>query len=128
MRLLIPLILLAASPAAAADQFDLACKGYKWTKIGGPSQDYSFRARIDLAAEKWCEGECKAALPIFSVTPDELVLTDEGTLNSRIEMSRRATYDRKTNAFHYLFLQTRPTDDYLETQTVCTTEPFTPLP
>ncbi len=128
MRYLLPLLLLAGSPAMAADQFDLACKGYKWTKIGGPGEDYSFRARIDLAAKTWCDGDCKARQPIVSVADAELVLADEGTLNSRIEMAREVTFDRKKNSFHYKMLQSRPDEQYLEYQADCTVAPFTPFP
>lgn len=129
MRHALPfLLLIAASPAVAADQFDLACKGYKWTKLGGSGEDYSFRVRIDLAAKKWCDGDCKAAQPITSVGDQEVVLTDDGTLNSRMEVAREATFDRKKNSFHYKMRQTRPTDQYLEYQADCKIEPFTPFP
>jgi hypothetical protein len=127
-RLVLASLLLAASPAMAADQFDLACKGYKWTQLGGTGQDYSFRVRLDLAAKKWCDGDCKTVSPIVSVAADRLVLLDEGTLNSRMEVAREATFDRKANSYHYKYLQTRPTDDYLEYQATCSTEAFTPFP
>ena len=128
MRYLLPFLLLAASPAVAADQFDLACKGYKWTKLGGAGEDYVFRVRVDLAANKWCDNDCKSVQALVSATPDKLVLTDEGTLNSRMEVSREATFDRKSNDFHYKLLQSRPTEDYLEYQGKCTSETFTPFP
>lgn len=129
MRCAVPLlILLAGSPAVAADQFDLACTGDKWTVQGGKSEPYVFRTRIDLAAQKWCEGDCKTVQSLYSATDDKLVLTDEGTLNSRMEMSRVVTFDRKAGNFHYLFVQTRPTDGYLEYWARCTTEAFTGFP
>jgi hypothetical protein len=128
MRWVVSLLLLAGSPAIAADQFDLSCQGWKWAQRGGAAQEYDFRVRIDLAAQKWCDGDCKAAQPIQSVAGDKLTLLDEGTLNSRMEVAREATFNRKTNEFHYRLLQTRPTDDYLEYQGKCTTAPFTPIP
>jgi len=68
MRCLLPLaLLIAASPAIAADRFDLACRGYKWTTLGGSGETYSFRARVDLAAQKWCDGDCKTAQAIVSI-------------------------------------------------------------
>ncbi len=128
MRWAVPLLLFAGSPAIAADQFDLNCQGWKWTKQGGAAQEYDFRVRIDLAAQKWCDGECKAAQPIQSVAGDKLTLLDDGTLNSRMEVAREATFDRKTNSYHYRLLQTRPTDEYLEYNATCKTEAFTPFP
>ncbi|MBO9576116.1 MAG: hypothetical protein J7494_10295 [Sphingobium sp.] len=127
-HLVLPLLMLASTPALAADQFDLACQGYKWTKLGGSGEAYNFRVRVDLAAKKWCDGECKAAQSIVSVADDKLVLLDEGTLNSRMEVAREATFDRKAGNYHYKFLQSRPADDYLEYQGKCTTEAFTPFP
>ena len=127
-RLIVSFLLLAGSPAFAADQFDLVCEGWKWTKMGGTAQEYDFRVRVDLAAKKWCEGDCKAALPIQSIAADKLVLLDEGTLNSRMEVAREATFDRKANSYHYRLLQTRPTDDYLEYQANCKAAAFTPIP
>ena len=127
-RVIVPFLLLAASPAVAADQFDLACQGWKWTTRGGAAQEYDFRVRVDLAAKTWCDVDCKAGQPIQSIAEDKLVLLDEGTLNSRMEVAREATFDRKANEYHYRLLQTRPTDDYLEYQGKCTTAPFTAIP
>jgi len=121
-------MLLAGSPAIAADQFDLLCKGDKWTVQGGSGEIHNFRARIDLAAQKWCEGDCKTVQSIASVAADKLVLTDEGTLNSRMETSLVVTVDRKENVFHSLHVQVRPTDAYAEIWARCTTEAFTPFP
>jgi hypothetical protein len=130
MRYALPFMLLVAagSPAFAADKFDLACKGYKWTKLGGSGEAYSFHVRIDLAAQKWCDGDCKTTQSIVSTGDKELVLTDDGTLNSRMEVAHEATFDRKKNSFHYKMLQSRPTEQYLEYQADCTMEPFTPFP
>lgn len=128
MRLLIPLLLLAGSPAAAADQFDLACQGHKWTQRGGAGEAYSFRARVDIKAGKWCEGDCKTASSIVSATDDKLVLADEGTLNTRMEVERMVTFDRKASSFHSRYSQFRPSDEYLEYQGKCSAEPFTAIP
>ncbi len=42
-------------------------------------------------------------------------------------MSRVVTFDRKAGNYHYLFVQVRPTDSYLEYWAKCTTEAFTPF-
>jgi hypothetical protein len=39
----------------------------------------------------------------------EGTLPDEGTLNSRMQVPREGTFDRKTNSYRYRLLQTRPT-------------------
>lgn len=46
-------------------------------------------------------------------------MPDEGTLNSRMQVPREGTFDRKTRSYHYRLLQTRPTDDYLEYNATC---------
>lgn len=127
-HLIVPFLLLAGSPAVAADQFDLVCEGWKWTRMGGTAQEYDFRVRVDLAARKWCDGDCRAVSAIQSIADDKLVLLDDGTLNSRMEVAREATFDRKANKYHYRLLQNRPTDDYLEYQANCKTADFTPFP
>ena len=124
----LPLLLLAGAPAFAADQFDLACQGTKWTKRGTAGDAYSFRARVDLAARKWCEGECKAVQNIVSSSDDKITFTDEGTLNTRMENSREVTLDRKKGAFIHNFMQVRPEEQILYIAATCKTEAFTPFP
>lgn len=124
----VPLLLLASSPAVAADQFDLACQGQRWTQRGGTASPYSFRLRVDLAAKKWCEGECKAVQTIVSADDDKLVFTDDSTNNTRMDMIRQVTLDRKTNAFVHHFSQYRPDDQLLYIQATCKPEAFTPFP
>ena len=123
-----PLILLASSPALAADQFDLACQGKRWTQRGGEGAAHGFRVRVDLAKGQWCEGECKAGQPIVSADADKLVLTDDSTLNTRMEMIRQVTFDRKKSVFIHHFSQYRPDDQLLYVEATCKTEPFTPIP
>ena len=128
MRLLLILVLLAGSPAFAADQFDLSCQGTKWTKKGGAGEDYNFRAHIDLAAKKWCDGDCKTVQNIVSVSEDEIVLTDDITYNAKVDMMREVTYDRKVNMFKHHFQQNKPDSQYMGIQATCKTETFTPFP
>lgn len=129
MRLLLPLsLLLVGSPAFAADQFDIACDGFKWTKQGATGDPYKFRAHIDLAAKKWCEGDCKTVLSIDSFTAREIILTEETIFNAKVDSSREVTFDREEKMFKQHFMQTKPTPQYLGVQASCTVEAFTPFP
>ena len=128
MRLLLPLILLAGSPAFAADQFDLACEGSKWSKRGGAPEPYKFRAHIDLAAKKWCEGDCKAAQPIASVSDREIMLTDDIVFNAKVDSMREVKFDREVMMFKHNFTQNKPTAAYMGIQAMCKSEAFTPFP
>ena len=85
-------------------------------------------SRVDLAAGKWCEGECKAVQSLVSATDDKIVFTDEGTLNTRMEAAREVTFDRKKGAFIHNFAQVRPDEQLLYIAATCKTEGFTPFP
>ena len=128
MRYVVLPLLLLATPAVAADQFDLACQGTKWTQRGTAGEAHKFRLRVDLAANKWCEDDCKTVQALSSSSADKLTLTDEGTLNTRMEMSRVITLDRKTGAFVHNFTQIRPDESLFYVQATCKTEAFTPFP
>jgi len=120
--------LCASAPAFAADQFNLACQGTRITASGGPAEPYSFAARVDLAAKKWCMDKCEKAEPIKDVTPDKIVFADDGTYNTRMEVSVETTLDRKANAFRHFMMQVRPDEAYLKIEAKCTEAPFTALP
>lgn len=59
-------VLGVASPAVAADQFDLICSGPKASE----------RYRVDLAKNEWCFGKCDLVQKIASVTSGLLSLHD----------------------------------------------------
>ena len=65
-----------ATPAFAANQFDLVCKGTEQLKTGAPTTKWEERFRMDLDAKRWCRGACKSAAPISSVTADDILLSD----------------------------------------------------
>jgi len=128
MRLLLPLgLLLAGTPAFAADQFDLACDGYKWTKQGSTGEPYKFRAHIDLAAKKWCDGDCKTLQNIDSFTDHEIILTEDTIFNAKVDSTHEVTFDREEKMFKQHFMQNKPTPQYLGVQASCTIETFTPF-
>lgn len=66
MRWVIIALGLLASPAIAADQFDLVCTAKKDSE----------RYRVDLAKGEWCFGECKMVQKIASVTTGLIVLAE----------------------------------------------------
>lgn len=128
MRYLVLLALCASTPAMAADQFDLACQGTRLARRDAPSEPYAFHVRVDLTANKWCMDTCERALEISEVNADKIVLTDDLIYNTRSDFSNNVYVDRKTNAFHQISSQDRPTVTYLKVDAACTVQPFTPLP
>jgi hypothetical protein len=127
MRLLLPLILLVGSPAFAADQFDLACDGTKWIKQGTSGEPYKFRAHVDLAAKKWCNGDCKTVQDIDTISTHEIILTEDRTFNAKVDSTREVIFDREEKTFKDHFMQNKPTPQYLGVQANCTLETFTPF-
>ncbi len=70
MRALVLCLALIATPAAAAEQFDLVCK----------SKAEVTRYRVDLAAREWCwEGCTNGTWRIADVTSSRIVFKDEKT-------------------------------------------------
>jgi len=66
MRGIIIFLALLSGPAAAADQFDLACKARNVTE----------HYRVDLANGQWCSGDCDRIRLIVEETPNEIVLEE----------------------------------------------------
>jgi hypothetical protein len=66
MRILWAILLLIATPAYAADQFDLVCSD----KIS------TVRYRVDLQRGEWCFGECRDVQKFASVTSGTLTLSE----------------------------------------------------
>ncbi|HWJ68443.1 MAG TPA: hypothetical protein VNS79_00100 [Sphingobium sp.] len=128
MRLFIIFMLLSSAPAMAADQYDLACQGTRISPRDAAAEAYSTRLRIDLAAQKWCQDDCKRVVAINDISADTLVLADDITYNSRTDLSNKMTVDRKSGAFEQLSSQDRPSPMYLKVEATCTEQPFTPFP
>ena len=128
MRLLVLLMLCSSAPALAAEQFDLACQGTRVSRRDGPPEPYAFRLRVDLAGKRWCTDACERPADISEVKPDQIVLADDLTYNTRTDFSNSVTLDRKSNAFHQLSSQDRPEVTYLKVEAACTEQPFTAIP
>lgn len=74
--------------AASADRFDLVCAGEIKVAMFAKWRPEDTRYRIDLAAKRWCQGECNGTNDINSVTDTKIVLIatddddDDGPYNS----------------------------------------------
>ena len=66
MRALALALCLIATPAMAAEQFDLVCTAKKTSE----------RYRVDLARGEWCFGECDFVQKVASVTSGLIVLSE----------------------------------------------------
>ncbi|WP_347271819.1 hypothetical protein [Rhizorhabdus histidinilytica] len=68
-----------ASPAAAADQFDLVCSGTRTWSTHGKPEPYQIRYRIDLSTGSWCREACTQVQPFASVDAGQLVFSKRDT-------------------------------------------------
>lgn len=66
MRKMVLLLALIATPAAAADQFDLVCKGGKET----------MHYRIDLTSGEYCADKCERILKVQEATAGMITLSE----------------------------------------------------
>lgn len=87
MRALVLVAGLIATPAMAADQFDLACN-YGKTPI---------RYRVDLSRGEACEQDCKKVWKLGAVTAGEIRLLDT-SLNAPEESPQTIIVNRQTGA------------------------------
>lgn len=94
MRFLALSMALLASPAAAADQFDLVCR----------SKDETVRYRVDLATKEWCWEQCRfGTWRIADVTSSRIVFKDEKTDTSTVTntVDRSTGINRRFNRNRY---------------------------
>ena len=83
---------------AAAATFNLTCAGTVETTtiLGTRTGPYSYTYRIDLDAQKWCNGDCEEINPIYSVQPDAIMLENVNTASPTEEERVVDIIDRKT--------------------------------
>jgi len=114
MRLLFLAAAFAATPAMAADKFDLLCAFGK-TEI---------RYRVDIAGGEACEGACTRRWKLGAVTSGELTLLDT-IVNSPSEVPQTIVINRQTGALrHWIGGPGRP----LIEDAICEAAPFSGFP
>jgi hypothetical protein len=116
---------LVATPAMAADQFDLVCKGRQKTSISGAWKPYEQRYRVDVAAKTYCRYDCKAVESVKSVDAARI----EFEASDRSEPGNVALIhyvDRSDGKWVYLF--SGGSSSFESVEGVCEPAPFTGLP
>jgi hypothetical protein len=73
MRALVTVLCLIATPAVAADQFDLTCKGRERPTAMSKWRPYEVRYRVDTSAKIYCRFTCEATETITSVDGAKIV-------------------------------------------------------
>lgn len=113
MRALVLALTLVATPAAAADQFDLVCSGqYQRSAVAKP-QPAERIYRVDLAARTWCIEDCSVVLPI----------ADADTARITFQSFKRRGVEVK----HWVDRTSGEVSD-IDFTGKCEAAPFTPIP
>ena len=124
----IMLAAMLASPAMAADQFDLVCKGTVKEAVAGRPKPTEVRYRIDIDAREWCRDACTETYPIAAVEPGNLVLR-EHVPERRGDFRSYQTVDRTSGAWADYFNDFQGLNGlYFETTGVCTADAFGGFP
>ncbi len=115
---------LLASPAYAADQFDLICKGRHKTSRLGSWKPYELRYRVDLATKAYCAGQCAEARTIADISAAEITFDRQPTPNSAVALQHRV--NRTTGEWRYYLAS--PTGLIQDAEGRCEAAPFSGLP
>jgi len=132
MRIGLGLVLaLAASPAMAADQFDLECVGTTTETIEN-EQRSKVSAIVDLIIDiksgQYCYKPCEKVLPIKEVFADRIVLRAYSASEPGVRIDFLAKIDRKTGQYTYIADTLLPTRRNKTTAGMCSIKPFTGFP
>lgn len=128
MRAIATIAMLIATPATAADQFDLECNGTIQEEINGPVKPHKFGFRINLVTRTWCWDHCERTFPIQEVMPERIVLRDERKNSAREELLAIVEIDRRTGKFSGQWIEIRPFPLYRKTLGDCVVKPFSGFP
>jgi hypothetical protein len=123
------LALIAAPAAAAADRFDLVCKGSTITETaeGKRSEPFERRYRIDLGSARWCQEDCGVVRPIAEVQEAYLRL-EPRTTHRDGTTEFEAKIDRTSGAETVIFMGDRSFLYFTQTDASCKPAPFSGFP
>lgn len=126
---LFPIMILAAcaTPAAAADQFDLLCKGQQRFAVNGATQPVEARYRVDTAARRWCRDQCFSVEALIGATPEKLVFKSRPKTPPSEEVTDES-FERATGKWVDLYVGPYPPGEYASTEGRCEVAPFSGFP
>jgi len=131
MRVLLPVILaaasLAAAPAMAANQFDLVCKGQQKLARDGAPQPVEAHYRVDLAAGSWCRDQCVGVDKIAAAGPDRIAFKAHpkaGDQDEEIDES----FERTSGKWIDLYAGPYPPGEFASTEGKCEVAAFSGFP
>lgn len=123
MRAVFLALALVSVPAAAAEQFDLICKGTYRQAVNGKWRPMEVRLRIDLPSSEWCRDKCSDVRKIAEITSGKITLAQSDRADSRLYSLQ--TVDRATGEFHFYL---NGSGTFWEEQANCAPAPFSGFP
>lgn len=103
-----------------AQQFDLVCTN---TDTGG-----TYRLRMDLESNRWCEGECREARPIASVDADRYTLFDFDNRGRTLRTQGLSFINRHTGEHYESMISTGGLAQVSRRSGQCERAPFSGMP
>ena len=128
MRILMIGIALIATPAAAAEQFDLDCEGQKTEEVGANPVDEIVKLSVDLKSMQYCYRPCQKVLPVDQVFADRIILRSYTHSDRGVLISFHAQIDRKTGEYSYVVERKLPSFKKSVTLAMCQAAPFSGFP
>lgn len=112
-----------------AEQFDLICVGSAWeSPTGGAARPAEYRFRIDLARNRWCEGDCAQPREIQSVTEDRYTLVNSEYRGRGLRTLNTSWIDRVAGTHTELNLSTGGLVQGSRREGRCERAPFSGMP
>lgn len=123
--ILAAVLALAASPPAPPSRFDLACVGATGEAHGITWNPVDIYLRVDVAAGKWCEGDCSTIHDLADVQPSRIFLEKQSEYEKIREIAHIRSIDRVTG--EYTYLQESPRGA-AQQRALCTARAFSGFP
>ncbi len=106
-------------------QFDLVCTE---TLAKGRPSTPTYRFRIDLDQNRWCEGDCMAPREIAAVTADRYTLVDNEFRGRGLRTTNLNFIDRLTGQHSEMTIARGGLSQVTERQGRCERQPFSGMP
>lgn len=122
------LLAVTASPAMAADQFDLSCKTISSSGYDKSPPPPEVQLTIDLSRMEYCEDGCSNILKIKSVMTDKIILRSYRNTERGLIIDVSAIVDRVLGVYRYEFSQIYPYPKTKVHTAECQLKPFSGFP
>lgn len=119
---------LMASPAMAANQFDLSCKTISSSGYDKSPPPSEVKLTIDLLRMEYCENGCSNILKIKSVMTDKIILRSYRDSGQGLIIDISAVVDRVLGVYQYEFSQIYPYPSTKAYTADCELKPFSGFP